>query len=141
MYFRPGSNVTDLSLHKDGRIDCFERFDRFLRLPYVLLEWQRGKIEDDSIKPGLGRFHGLRQGMGMIRVKKNWTVGFLPQTPHQSRNLPDSDKLPFALGRTDHHWNLKFLLGGEHRLQQNPVPDVEMADRHSSFLCLLQSML
>ena len=80
MYFRPGSNVTDLSLHKDGRIDCFEGFDRFFRLPYVLLEWQRGKIEDDSIKTGAGCFYGLRQRMGMIRVKKNRAVGFLPQT-------------------------------------------------------------
>ena len=117
MYFRPGSNVADLSLHKDGRIDCFEGFDRFFRLPYVLLEWQRGKIEDDSIETGPGRFYGLRQGMGMIRVKKNWPVGFLPQTPDQSGNLPDSDKLPFALGRTDHHWDLKFLPGRPHRLQ------------------------
>ena len=89
MYFRPGSNVADLALHKDGRIDCFEGFDRFFRLPYVLLEWQRGKIEDDGIKTGPGRFYGLRQGMGMIRVKKNWAVGFLPQTPDQSRNLPE----------------------------------------------------
>ena len=24
MNFRPGSNVPDLALHKDGRIDCFE---------------------------------------------------------------------------------------------------------------------
>ena|SRR6516165_5691339 len=117
MYFRPGSNVADLSLHKDGRIDCFEGFDRFFRLPYVLLEWQRGKIEDDGIKTGLGRFYGLLERMSMIRVKKNLTLGFLPQTPNQSRNLLDSDKLPFALRRTDYHWNLKFLPGGEHRLQ------------------------
>jgi hypothetical protein len=33
----------------------------------------------------------------MIRVKKDWAVAFLPQTPHQSRNLSDSEKLPFAL--------------------------------------------
>src|SRR6266478_10196225 len=99
MYLRTGSNVADLSLHKDGRIDCFEGFDRFFGLAHVLLEWQRGKIEDDGIKPSPGRFYRLRQGMGMIRVKKDWAVAFLPQTPHQSRNLPDSDKLPFALGR------------------------------------------
>src|SRR5947209_15022579 len=64
MNFRPGSNVADLALHKDGRIDCFEGFDRFFGLAHVLLEWQRGKIEADGIKPGPGRFYGLRQGMG-----------------------------------------------------------------------------
>jgi hypothetical protein len=101
MYLRTGSNVANLSLHEDGRIDCFEGFDRFFGLAHVLVEWQRGKIEDDGIKPGPGRFYCLRQGMGMIRVKKDWAVAFLPQTPHQSRNLPDSDKLTFALGRTD----------------------------------------
>src|SRR5215471_6647764 len=140
MNFRPGSNVADLTLHKDGRIDCFEGFDRFFGLAHVLLEWLRGKIEDDGIKPGPGRFYGLRQGMGMIRVKKDWAVAFLPQTPHESRNLPDSEKLPFALGRADHHRDLQFLPGCQHRLHQNPVRDVEMADCHSIFLTLLQSI-
>jgi hypothetical protein len=140
MYFRTGSTVADLTLDKDGRIDCFEGFDRFFRLPYVLLEWQRGKIEDDGVKTGPSRLHGLRQGMGMIRVEIDWAVAFLPQTPHQSRDLPDSDKLPFALGRTDHHWDLKFLPGCQHRLQQNPVTDVEMTDRDSVFLTLLQNI-
>ena len=60
MNFRPGSNVADLSLHKDGRIDRFDGFDRFFGLAHILLEWQRGKIEDDGIKAGPGRFHGLR---------------------------------------------------------------------------------
>src|SRR6266446_3422268 len=69
--------VADLALHKDGRIDCFEGFDRFFGLAHVLLEWQRGKIEDDGIKPSPGRFYGLRQRIGMIRVKKDWAVAFL----------------------------------------------------------------
>src|SRR6516162_1974433 len=94
-----------------------QSFDRFFGLAHVLLEWQRGKIEDDGIKPSPGRFYGLRQGMGMIRVKKDWAVAFLPQTPHQSRNLSDSEKLPFALGRTDHHRDLQFLPECQHRLQ------------------------
>ena len=68
----------DLPLYKDCRIDCFEGFDRFFRLPYVLLEWQRGKIEDDSIKTGPRRFYGLGQGMGMIRIKKNWVSQIPP---------------------------------------------------------------
>ena len=78
MYFRTGSNVADLSLHKNGGIDCFESFNRFFGLAYVLLEWQRGKIEDDCIKAGLGRFYGLRQGMGVIRVKKDRAASFVP---------------------------------------------------------------
>jgi hypothetical protein len=117
MNFKPGSNVADLAFHKNGRIDCFEGFDRFLSLAHVLLEWQRGEIEDDGIKPGPGRFHSFRQGMGMIRVKKDWTVTFLPQTPHQSCNLPDSEKLPFALGCTDHNRDLQLQPGCQHRLQ------------------------
>ena len=78
MYFRTGSNVADLSLDKDGRIDCFEGFDRFFRLPHVLLEWQRGKIQDDGIKTGPGRFNGLRQRMGMIRVEIDWVARIPP---------------------------------------------------------------
>jgi hypothetical protein len=59
MYFGTGSNIADLSLHKDGRIDCFEDLDRFLGLPDVLLKWQCGKIENDGIKTGPGRFYGF----------------------------------------------------------------------------------
>ena len=140
MYFRAGSNVANLSLHKDGRVDCFERLDRFFGLAHVPLEWQCGKIEDDGIKAGPSRFYGLRQGMGVIRVKKDRAVVFLPHTPHQRCNLPDSDKLSFALGRTDQHGDLQFLPGCQHRLQQNPVPNVEMADCHSVFLALLQNI-
>jgi hypothetical protein len=70
MYFRTGSNVADLSPDKD--------FDRFFRLPHVLLEWQRGKIEDDGIKTGPGRFNGLRQRMGMIRVEIDWVARIPP---------------------------------------------------------------
>ena len=117
MYFRTGSDVADLAFHKDCRIDCLEGLDRFFRLPYVLFEWQRGKIEDDGIKSGLRRFYGLRERMCMIRVEKNRKIGLFAQTPDQSSDLTDPDKLPFALGRTDHDWDIQFLRGGEHRLQ------------------------
>ena len=117
MYFRTGSNVADLSLDKDVRIDCFEGFDRLFCLSYVLLEWQRGKIEDDGIKSGPDRFYGLCQGMRMICVKKYRAVAFLTQPSHQNRNFRNSEKLPFALGYTDHHRDLEFLSGGRHRLQ------------------------
>src|SRR5258707_13933309 len=90
MYFRTGSNVADLALHKDGRIDCFEGFDRFFGLAHVLLEWQRGKIEDDGIKPGPGRFYGLRQRMGMIRARKLRTRAAICRTPKNSRSPSDA---------------------------------------------------
>ncbi len=117
MYLRTGSNVADLSLDKDVGIDCFESFDRFFCLPYILLEWQRGKIEDDSVKSGPDRLDGLCQGMRMICVKEYWAVAFLTQPPHQSCNFRESEKLPLALGYTDHHRDLKFLPGCRHRLQ------------------------
>jgi hypothetical protein len=31
MYFGTGPDVADLSLYQDGRIDCFEGFDRIFR--------------------------------------------------------------------------------------------------------------
>ena len=30
MYFRTGSDIADLSLNQDRRIDCFEGYDRLL---------------------------------------------------------------------------------------------------------------
>jgi D-arabinose 1-dehydrogenase-like Zn-dependent alcohol dehydrogenase len=56
MYFGTGSNVADLSLDKDGRIDCFKGFDRFFRLPHVLLEWQGGRKIESALTgtPGTG---------------------------------------------------------------------------------------
>ena len=77
----------------------------------------------------------------MICVEKDGKIELLPQASYQSCYLTDADELAFALGHTNQYWDLNFLRGCQHRLQQNPVPDVEMADRHSSFLCLLQSML
>src|SRR5262245_28846617 len=117
MYFRAGSDVTDLSLDENSRIDGFESFDRFFGLPHILLERQRGSVEDDGIKPASGSFDGLHQGMCMICVEKNREIEIFPQTLNQSRNLTDSHKLALALGRTNEDRDLQFLRGGEHRLQ------------------------
>src|SRR5262249_45830747 len=117
MYFRTGSNVADLSLYKDGRIDRFDRFHRLLGLAHVLFEWQRRSVEDNGIKPALDPFQSLIQGMRMICVEKNWKIELLPQTAHQCRNLPDSHKLTLALGRTNQDRDLQFLRGGEHCFQ------------------------
>src|SRR5262249_30834968 len=117
MYLRTSPDIADLSLDKDGRIDGFERLDRLLGLAHVLLERQRGSVEDDGIKPGPGRFQSLLQGMRMICVEKNWEIEILAQTLHQSRKLTDSHKLALALRRTNQDRDLQFLRGGEHCLQ------------------------
>ena len=106
MNFRTGSNVADLSLDEDGGIDCFEGFDRGFGLLHVLLERERGSVEDDSIKPRPRCFCGIGQGVCMICVEKYREIEFLPQTPHESRNLADSCKLAFALRHTNHDWDL-----------------------------------
>ena len=70
MDFRPGSDVADLALHQDLRIDGFESFDGLFRLPDVLLERQRRQVEDDGIKTRFGDIQGVRQRMGMVRVEE-----------------------------------------------------------------------
>src|SRR5262245_31870912 len=117
MYLRTRPDIADLSLDQDGRIDGFEGFDRLFSLPHVLLERQRGSVEDDGIKPASGRFQSLLQRMRMICVETNWKIELLPQTTHQCGNLPDSHKLTLALGRTNQDRDLQFLRGGEHCLQ------------------------
>ena len=82
MNFRTGSNVADLSLDEDGGIDGLEGFDRVFRLPYVLLERERGNVEDDGIKSGLRRFYSLRQGVRMICIEEYRVIEFLSQTSH-----------------------------------------------------------
>src|SRR5262249_7249922 len=61
VYFRTASDVTQLSLHKDGRIDSFEGFYRLFGLTQVLLERQSGSVTDNSIKSCPGRFDSLCQ--------------------------------------------------------------------------------
>ena len=53
MYFRTGSNVANLSLYEDCRIDCFEGFNCFSGLTRVLLEGLGRNVEDDGVKPSL----------------------------------------------------------------------------------------
>src|ERR1700731_2018448 len=106
MDFRTGSDVANLSLDQNVRIDCFESADRLFSLAHVFLEWQRGKVEDDGIKSGPSCFHSFRQRVRMIRVKKDWEIEFFPQTLHQNRNLTDSDKLALALGHADDNRDL-----------------------------------
>ena len=76
----------------------------------------------------------------MVRVEKNRKIEFLAQAPHDGRDLPDSQKRALAIGGADQDRDLEFLSRGEHRLQHHQVRDVEMPDRHSLFLGLLQSV-
>src|SRR5215813_468547 len=106
MYLGTASDVPNLSLYQDGRIDCFEGFDRLFGLAHVLLQQQLGSIKDNGIKPCFGCFYSLCQGVCMIRVKKDREIEFLPQASHQSHNLTDSHKLALALRRTNQYWDL-----------------------------------
>src|ERR1700736_6596567 len=128
MNLRTGANVANLSLDQDVRIDFLERFDRLFGLTHVFLEWQRGKVEDDGIKPGLGCFDSLRQGVGMIRVKEDREIEFFPQTLYKSRNLTDSYKLALAFGHTNQDRDLQFLRRAEYSLQPNQIGDIKMPD-------------
>jgi hypothetical protein len=140
MYFRTGSDVADLSLNQDRRIDCVEGYDRLSGLAYVFFERQRRKIEDNRIKSGLGGFNSLRQGMCVIGVKKDWKIELFAQTSHKNRDLTDSHKFTLAFGRTNDDRDPQFVRGGEHCLQQNQISDVEMADCDSISLRLLQNI-
>src|ERR1700722_9274515 len=77
--------------------------------------------------------------MGMVRVQEDWIIVFLPQTPHQSGYLPDAEKFPLSLGGADSDRDFEVPRGGHHRLQQNQVRHVEVADRHAVLPTLLQS--
>src|SRR3984957_7151451 len=140
MDFRPGSDVADLALNQDLRIDGFESFDGLFRLPDVLLERQRRQVEDDGIKTRFGDIQGVRQRMGMVRVKEDRVVVLLSQAPHQSGYLPHAEKFPLSLGGADRYRDLEVPRGGDNRLQQHQGGHVEVADRHSVLLTSLQSI-
>src|SRR5580704_4906165 len=107
MDFRPGADVADLALNQDLRIDGFESFDGLFRLPDVLHERQRRQVEDDGIKTRFGDIQGVRQRMGMVRVKEDRVVVLLSQAPHQSGYLPHAEKFPLSLGGADRYRDLR----------------------------------
>ena len=139
MDFRAGSDVADLALDQDRRIDGFESFDGLFRLADVLLEGKRGQVEDDGVKARFGDIQSVRQRMGMVRVEEDRVVVFLSQAPHQSSDLANTEKLPFTLGGAHRYRDLEVPRGGHHRFQQNQVCHIEVADRHSVLPTLLQS--
>ena len=64
--------------------------------------------------------------MRMIGVQENRKVEFLTQTPHNSRELPCSRKLPFALRRANHNRHFQFTRSFEDTFQQDEIGDVEV---------------
>src|SRR5260370_19749895 len=98
MDFRPGSDVADLALDKDCRIDGFEGLDGLFRLADVLLEGKRRQVEYDRVKARFGDIQSVRQRMGMVRVEEDRVVVFLSQAPHQSGYLQHAEKFPLSLG-------------------------------------------
>ena len=140
MDLRPGSDVADLALDKNLRIDGFEGFNGLFRLADVLLEGKRRQIEDDGVKARLRDIQCVRQLMGMVRVQKDRIIVLLSQAAHESGDLPDAEKLPLSLGGADCYWDLEVPRGGDHSLQQNQIRHVEVADRGSVVLALLESV-
>ena len=53
MDFRTGSDVADLALDKDRRIDGLEGFNGLFRLADVLFERQRRRSKTTELKPAL----------------------------------------------------------------------------------------
>src|SRR3984957_234729 len=78
--------------------------------------------------------------MGMVRVQEDWIIVFPGQTPHHSGHLPDAKKFPLSLRGADSDRDFEVPRGGHHRLQQNQVCHVEVADRYSVLFALLQSI-
>jgi hypothetical protein len=70
-----GADVTDLSLNQDGGVDGLERLDGLPGLARVLLEGQRGKVEDHRVKAGLHGVHRLGERVGMVRVEVFHSTG------------------------------------------------------------------
>src|SRR5690348_4181618 len=112
MNFRARSNITDLSLYQDGRIDRLKDANGLFGLAHVFLKRQRGEVEDNRIEPGLRRGYGIRQGVGMICVKKDGKIELFTQASHQSRYLTHTDELALALRHTNQYRDVQLLCGG-----------------------------
>jgi hypothetical protein len=116
MDFRAGSDITDLSLYQDGRVDAFQRFDRLPGLTHILLERQRGKVKDDRVEASLHGLHRFGERMRMVGIEKDGKVEFLTEGSYQSRELTSSDKLTLFLGRAHQDRDFQFARGREDRL-------------------------
>ena len=137
MDFGAGADVADFAFDEDGGIDSLEGGDGFFRLADVLVDRQRGEIEDDGIEAGAGGFLGPGEGMGVVGVEKDGDAGLFAQAADQSGDLADAHEVALALGGADDDGDAELTGGGDDGFQENEVGDVEVADRHSPLLRLL----
>ena len=138
--FRAGADVADFSFDEDGRVDCLESGDGFFGLADVLVDGQRGEVEDDGIEAGAGGFFGLGEGVGVVGIEKDGHAGLFAQAADQSGDLADSHEVTLALGGSDDDGDVEFAGGGDDGFEENKVRDVEVADRHSPLLRLLENL-
>src|SRR6516165_6835423 len=68
MDLRAGTDIADLSFHKNGGADGLQGLDRFFRLADILFERQRGEVEYDPIKTCFCSLDRLAQRMRVIGV-------------------------------------------------------------------------
>src|ERR1700722_16330384 len=66
--------------------------------------------------------------MRMVRVEKDWQSGLLAYAFHQSSKLARTKKLPLSFGSADEYRKFGLSRGGDHRLQQDVVSNIEMAE-------------
>src|SRR5262245_31045861 len=137
MDFGSRSNIADLSLYQNGRVDRLEDLNCLFGLAHVFLQRQRGEVEDDRIEPGFCCGYGVRQGVGMICVEKDGKIELFPQASYQSRYLTDSDELAFALRHPNQYGDVHLLCGGEYGFQLDRICDIEVTDCRSALLCPL----
>src|SRR5579862_5145531 len=83
VYLRAGSDVPDLSLDENSRMDSLESSHRLFGLSHVLLERQGGTIEDHCVEASFGCFNRALQRVRMIRVEEDRKIKLLPQALNQ----------------------------------------------------------
>ena len=135
--FRAGADVADFSFDEDGGVDGLERGDALFGLADVLVDGQRGEVEDDGVEAGAGGLLGFGEGVGVVGVEKDGDAGLFAQAADQGGDLADSHEVTLALGGSDDDGDVELAGGGDDGFEKNEVGDVEVADRHSPLLRLL----
>src|SRR5215813_3571916 len=64
----------------------------------------------------------------MVGVEKDRQIGLLAFASHQCGKLTYPKKLPLSFGSADEDWKFGVGCGGDHRLQQNVIGDIEMSE-------------
>jgi hypothetical protein len=77
--------------------------------------------------------------MGVVSVQEDGKVVFLAQTLDKSRNLGDADELAFAFGNAHDDRQVLFASRLEHGFEGDEFWNVEMANRRSRGIGVLQN--